>query len=90
MEKPIVYLVCDYTDEKAKSIEDTPDLGVEHLGNCNGRILREDGTIIGYHYSSSFGWLRHDLIRNLDNPDNYEIIDLIGQEIPERFKLLDN
>ena len=83
MEK--VYMVCDYTDEKARSIDGCPNVGVEFLGNCGGRILREDGTIIGQHHSSSFGWLRSDLKRKLDNPDNYEIVDLIGQVVPERF-----
>jgi hypothetical protein len=87
MDKPKVYLVCDYTDDKAKSISGMPDIGVEFMGNCNGRIVNEDGNMIGYHSSSSFGWLRHDLIRNLDNPDEYEIIDLIGQITPERFRL---
>jgi len=45
MEK--VYLVCDYTDEKAAKIDCCPNIGVEYMGNCGGRIVREDGTVIG-------------------------------------------
>lgn len=85
MEK--VYMVCDYTDDKAASIDGAPHIGVEYMGNCGGRILREDGTIIGQHHSSSFGWLRSDLKGKLDDPSKYEIIDLIGQEVPERFRV---
>ena len=88
MEK--VYMVCDYTDEKAASIEGRPDVGVEFLGNCSGRILRENGTEIGRHHSSSFGFLRSDLRHKLDNPDNYEIVDLIGQPVPTRFQTPEN
>jgi hypothetical protein len=83
MEK--VYMVCDYTDERASSISGTPNIGVEYMGDCGGRILKEDGTEIGRHHSSSFGWLRSDLKSKLDDPSKYEIIDLIGQEVPDRF-----
>lgn len=85
MEK--VYMVCDYTDDKASGISDTPNIGVEYMGCCGGRILREDGSEIGRHHSSSFGWLRSDLKSKLDDPSKYEIIDLIGKPMPERFKL---
>ena len=84
MEK--VYMVCDYTDSKAASISGAPNIGVEYMGNCGGRILREDGSEIGGHYSSSFGWLREDLRSKLDDPSKYEIVDLIGQPVPERFQ----
>ncbi len=80
-----VYMVCDYTDEKASSILGTPNVGVEFMGDCGGRILKEDGTEIGRHHSSSFGWLRNDLRAKLDDPNKYEIIDLIGQDVPEQF-----
>ena len=82
-----VYMVCDYTDKKAADISGCPNVGVEYMGNCGGRILREDGSIIGQHHSSSFGWLRSDLESKLDDPSKYEIVDLIGQPVPERFKL---
>ena len=52
------------------------------------RILKENGTEIGNYHSSTFGWLRQDLKGKLDDPNNYEIIDLIGQEVPERFKFI--
>ena len=84
MEK--VYMVCDYTDSKASSIDGTPNIGVEYMGNCGGRILREDGSEIGFHHSSSFGWLRKDLLSKLNNPSKYEVVDLIGQAVPERFQ----
>ena len=45
--KPKVYMVCDYTDEKAASISGCPDVGVEYLGSCGGRILHENGAEIG-------------------------------------------
>ena len=50
-------------------------------------LVKEDGTEIGRHYSSTYGWLRWDLIRKLDDPANYEIIDLIEKEVPEQFRL---
>jgi hypothetical protein len=31
--------------------------------------------------------IESDLKRKLSNPDDYEIIDLIGKEVPEKFKL---
>lgn len=85
MEKEKVYMVCDYTDEKASSISRALNIGIEYMGNCGGRILKEDGNEIGRHHSSSFGWLRSDLSSKLDDPSRYEIIDLIGQDVPERF-----
>ena len=69
-----VYMVCDFYDGKAASIDSAPNIGVEFMGNCSGRILREDGSKIGGHYSSSFGWLRNDLKNKLDDPSKYEII----------------
>ena len=77
-----VYLVCDYADSRAISIDGTPNIGIEHLGNCGGRILREDGFEIGHHHSSTIGWLRSDLISKLDDPSKYEIVDLIGKPVP--------
>lgn len=85
MEK--IYIVCDYTDNKASSILGSPNIGVEYMGDCGGRILKEDGTEIDRHHSSSFGWLRRDLLDKLDDPSKYEIVDLIGQSVPKRFAL---
>lgn len=87
-QKEKVYMVCDWHDGKAEG--EAWNIGVEHMGNCAGRILKEDGTKIGDHYSSTFGWLRLDLKSKLDNPNDYEIIDLIGQEVPEKFRLSEN
>ena len=83
MEK--VYMVCDRADDRARKIKGCPNVGVEFLGNCSGRILREDGSEIGRHYSTTFGFLRMDLRGCLDNPAKYEIIDLIDQPVPDRF-----
>ena len=83
-----VYMVCDYTDDKASSINSAPNVGVEFMGNCSGRLLNEEGEELGAHHSSSFGWLRDDLKSKLDSPSEYEIIDLIGKEVPVRFKLM--
>jgi len=85
MEK--LYMVCDYTDDKASSISGAPHCGVEFMGNCGGRLLREDGSEIGRHHSSSFGWLRLDLKHKVPQECEFEVIDLIGQEVPDRFKL---
>lgn len=85
MEKQTVYMVCDWHDGKAEG--PAMNIGVEFMGNCRGRILKEGGKLIGNHWSSTFGWLRSDLISKLENPDLYNVVDLIGQEVPERFKL---
>lgn len=84
-QKEKVYMVCDWHDGKADG--GAWNIGVEYMGNCTGRILKEDGTEIGHHYSSTFGWLRSDLKSKLDDPTKYEIIDLIGQPVPDKFKL---
>lgn len=83
MEK--VYIVCDYASGNVQV--GAMNIGVEYMGDCGGRILKEDATEIGRHHSSTFGWLRSDLRSKLDNPSNYEIIDLIGQEVPDKFAL---
>ena len=83
-----VYMVADYWDKKAKSIQGCPDIGVEYMGNCGGRIMHEDGTVIGYHHSSSFGFLRSDLKSKLNKDEEYEIVDLIGKEIPDKFRII--
>ena len=84
-QKEKVYMVCDWHDGKAEG--GAMNIGVEYMGNCSGRILKEDGTLIGNHHSSTFGWLRNDLKAKLDDQSEYEIIDLINQEVPEQFRL---
>jgi hypothetical protein len=84
-QKEKVYMVCDWHDGKAEY--GAMNIGVEYMGNCLGRILKEDGTEIGRHHSSSFGWLRSDLRSKLDDQNKYEIIDLINQEVPDKFRL---
>jgi hypothetical protein len=86
MTKEKVYMVCDWHDGNCNM--GALNIGVEFMGNCTGRILRENGELIGNHFSSSFGWLRNDLKGKLDDPSSYEIVDLIGQEVPEKFKLI--
>jgi len=77
-----VYLICDHADQKASKIKGCPNIGIEHLGSCWGRIIQEDGRFIGSHSSTTIGWLRHDLISKLRNPDDWEIVDCI--EDPEK------
>jgi hypothetical protein len=84
-QKEKVYMICDWHDGKAAGA--AWNIGVEYMGNCSGRILKEDGTEIGRHHSSTFGWLRSDLMNKLDDSNKYEVIDLIEQETPERFRL---
>ena len=84
-QKEKVFMVCDWHDGKA--FGGAWNIGIEYMGNCTGRILKEDGTEIGRHHSSTFGWLRIDLRSKLDDPNKYEIIDLIEQEVPEQFRL---
>lgn len=88
MTKERVYLVCDVCDPKARSIDGTPNIGVEYMGHCSGRVLHEDGAVIGQHASSSIGWLRSDLLGKLDDPEKYEIVDLLNEAVPERFALI--
>lgn len=54
---------------------------------CRGRVLTEEGVEIGMHCSTSIGWLRSDLRSKIENIGEWEIVDLIGQEVPERFRL---
>lgn len=81
--KEKAYLVCDFREGDVDC--GALNVGVEFMGNCHGRVLTEDGTKIGQHYSSSIGWLRIDLTRNIDL-DIYDIIDLLDQPVPENFK----
>ena len=78
-------MVCDYYDGNVEA--GALNVGIEYLGNCRGRILKEDGTEIGHHSSSTYGWLRNDLKRYLDDPNKYEIIYLIGRDTPKIFSL---
>lgn len=78
-------MVCDF--KRGNYNQGANQVGVEYMGDVYGRILKEDGTEIGSHTSSSYGWLRLDLKRKLEDESRYEIIDLIEQEVPERFKL---
>lgn len=58
-------------------------------GDYWGRVVREDGSLIGGHVSSTLAWLRRDLLAHLDDPDKYEVVDLIGEPIPDRFREAD-
>ena len=47
--------------------------------NCAvGRILDDSGNTLGGHYSSTLDFLRMDLSRKV-NPEEYDIVDLIGK-----------
>jgi hypothetical protein len=59
-----------------------------HNGNeiqdCGGLIVDEYGNILGQHHSSSFAWLRLDLMNKSDIDYNiYSVVDLIGKEVPQ-------
>lgn len=85
MEKPKAYMVCDYRDGNYNQAAN--NIGVEFMGNCSGRILAEDGTELGSHFSSSYGWLRTDLLSKI-NLNDWNVIDLIEQECPDRFNIV--
>lgn len=82
-----VYLLCDRADDKALAMDDAPECGVDLLGSCTGRIVTEEGEELGRPLSSTIGWLRSDLMSKLEPDHGYEIIDLLREEVPERFAL---
>jgi len=87
MSKKKVYMVSDWYNG---DVHCGPlNLGIEYMGDVSGRLLSEEGEELGRHHSSSFGWLRSDLKNKLDNLEDYEIIDLIGEEVPDKFKIQD-
>ena len=73
LQKPRVYLLCDHADPVHEY--------------CPGRVVAEDGTLLGSHCSTTLEWLRLDLRSKLTDCSAVEIIDLIGQEVPERFRV---
>jgi hypothetical protein len=85
-QKEKVYMVCDWYDGNADG--GAWNIGVEYMGNCSGRILKEDGTELARHHSSTFGWLREDLKSKIINPRKYQIVDLIGEKVPKKFLLI--
>lgn len=83
--KKKAYMICDWADDKARAINSAPHIGVEYMGNCHGRIVDENNKTLGTHFSSSYGWLRNDLSSKVDS-EEYEVVDLIGKEVPEKFR----
>lgn len=69
-----IYLVTDYS-------------GDLYMNDCGGRAIKEDGEVISGRHESNFKDLRKSLIKTIQSPENYEIIDLLEQQIPEQFKL---
>jgi hypothetical protein len=51
-----------------------------------GRVVAEDGTEISSHCSSSAEWLEIDLRGKITDLGAVEVVNLIGQEVPERFR----
>lgn len=80
MSKPKLFLRCTSTDRRATMINGCLNVGIEHLGNCTGEIRDENGNVVSAHYSSTLGWLRHDLLREIDQ-DQYDVIDMISQDV---------
>lgn len=72
MEK--IYLVTDYSGEL-------------YQNDCGGRSIKENGEVIAGRHDNSFSSLRKSLMKTIENPESYEIIDLIEHQIPEQFKL---
>ena len=88
MQKEIMkkaYMICDTMDDRANS-DDMPRIGIEHLGSCRGRIVDAEGNVLYCQTSSTLGFLRLDLPRGISLSE-YEIVDLIGKDIPEKFRL---
>lgn len=83
--KELLYLILTFTDEKAKKWGFLcPNLGIEYLGNCAGIIVNYNGLILGSHYSSTFGFLTMDLLSKIKHIKDFEIINLIGKEVPAK------
>ena len=74
MNKPHLYLVCDYSGEL-------------YLNDCGGRAVLEDGTHLSSAHCSNFLQLEKELLRKVPSLTDYEIINLIEKPIPEQFKL---
>lgn len=83
--KKKVYMVCDWASGNYN--QGANDIQIEYMGDCYGRLLKEDGSEIDRAISSSFGWLRQDLVKGHDL-SNYEVIDLIGKPVPDKFKTM--
>lgn len=66
--KPKLYLLCDSVDNTG------------HGSIYSGRIVKEDGSEVGRHTSSSLDFLRMDLKNKIYMKEKYEIIDLINEE----------
>ena len=69
-----IYLVTDYSGEL-------------YMNDCGGRAIKEDGEVISGRHETDFKSLRKSLMKTINNPEQYEIIDLLDKEIPEQFKL---
>lgn len=69
--KEKLYMVCDRSPAMGR-------LGI-------GRLLRENGELVGRHASSSLSFLREDLRAKVNS--QFEITDLIGHPVPERFRV---
>jgi hypothetical protein len=52
-------------------------LGVEFLGVCLGELRDADGARIGSHASTTIGWAREDLVRQLSSDCAYDVVDLL-------------
>ena len=74
MESLLLYLVCDYYGEL-------------YLNDCGGRAILYNGKVLSTAHCSSFKELEKELLRKIPDIEMYEIENLIGQDVPEKFKL---
>jgi len=85
--KQKVYIVCDSCNGIIDTYEEFNVDFIDYLNRCDGRILTENGSLIGKHTSNSIRCLRKDLKEKLDDQSKYEIIDLIGKHVDAKFRL---
>ena len=69
-----IYLVTDYYGEL-------------YMNDCGGRAIKEDGEVISGRHETDLKSLKKSLMKTIQDIEQYEIIDLLEQEIPNQFKL---
>ena len=70
----VLYLVCDYSGEL-------------YLNDCGGRAIVFNGNVLSTAHCSNYEELEKELLRKIPDLEMYHIINLIGEQVPEEFKL---
>lgn len=73
-----VYLICDSVYNPKDTYVSDWSSTVEYHKMCHGRVVDENGIMLGQHCSSSFSFLRRDLASKVNRAE-VEIVDLIGK-----------